>query len=142
MSQSLTQHNEMAGLLTKFSTTLFQVISPICSIRYHRLHHHLLYSYIIYILQVAVAKAGPSENVLISPFSVAAVLAMTHVGAKGNTANQLKDSLQLSQFTDEKIYEIFGNLIKNFRVITNSTQIKFMYFLRYMLLIQFLLSGR
>jgi len=58
--------------------------------------------------------------VLISPFSVAAVLAMTHVGAKQSTASQLKDSLQLSQFPDEKIYEVFGNLINNLRVIENS----------------------
>ena len=65
-------------------------------------------------------KAGPSENVLISPFSVAAVLAMTHVGTKGNTASQLKDLLRFSQFSDEKIYEVFGYLTNNLRVIENS----------------------
>jgi len=66
-----------------------------------------------------VRKAGPSENVLISPFSVAAVLAMTHVGTKENTASQLKDSLQLSSFPDEIIYEVFGSLTNNLRVIKN-----------------------
>lgn len=65
------------------------------------------------------SKVGPSENVVISPFSVASVLVMTHVGAKGITANQLKDILDLSHFPDEKICEVFGDFIRDLRVKTH-----------------------
>ena len=65
------------------------------------------------------AKVGPSENVVISPFSVAAVLVMTHVGAKGITATQPKDILGLSHFPDEKICEVFGDFIRDLIVKTH-----------------------
>ncbi len=67
--------------------------------------------------QVIGEKVGPSENLLIFPFSVASVLAMIHAGAKGYTASQIKDSLQLSSYPDKKMYPTFGDLFKGMRVI-------------------------
>jgi len=61
-------------------------------------------------------EAGISENLLISPFSVAVVLMMAYVGAKDITAFQIKNSLQLGKFLDEKIYEIVGNLVRSLKV--------------------------
>lgn len=68
------------------------------------------------ISQAVGKKSGPSENVFISPFSVAAVLSMAHVGAKGNTASQLKSSLNLNSISDEKIHGVLGNLVRNTKV--------------------------
>ena len=53
---------------------------------------------------------------LISPFSLASVLAMTHVGANGNTAKQLKKTMQLANYTDEQMYEAFANLVQSIKV--------------------------
>jgi len=61
-------------------------------------------------------KSGPSENVLISPFSMATVLAMAHVGAKGNTAVQIKNALQLANFPNEQLYSTIGNLVRSVKV--------------------------
>ena len=41
---------------------------------------------------------------------------MAGVGARGNTGVQLKKSLGLSNFSDEKISLVMGNLIKDFKV--------------------------
>ncbi len=41
---------------------------------------------------------------------------MAYVGAKDITAFQIKNSLQLGKFLDEKIYEIVGNLVRSLKV--------------------------
>jgi len=48
---------------------------------------------------------------------VAVVLIMAYIGAKDITAYQIKNSLQLAKFSDEKIYEIVGNLVRSLKVI-------------------------
>jgi len=60
--------------------------------------------------------AGASENMLLSPFSVAVVLIMAYIGAKDITAYQIKNALQLAKFSDEKIYEIVGSLVRSLKV--------------------------
>ena len=59
----------------------------------------------------------PSENVFISPFSIAAVLSMAHVGSRGNTASQLKTVLHLTNYNDNKINGVIGNLCRSVKVI-------------------------
>jgi len=72
----------------------------------------------IWSLQSLATKLGPTENVLISPFSVATVLAMAHAGAKGNTAIQLKNTLQLTSFPyDQQIFTTIGNLTRSVKVV-------------------------
>ena len=68
------------------------------------------------LLQTFIEKVGPSKNLLVSPFSLASVLAMTHVGANGNTAKQLKKTMQLANYTDEQIYKAFANLVQSIQV--------------------------
>lgn len=51
---------------------------------------------------------------------MAAVLAMTHAGAKGNTGLQIENSLHLTKFSNQKIWGVMGNLIRNVKVIKNS----------------------
>ena len=48
--------------------------------------------------------------------AVLTVLSMALAGAKGNTAIQLKNTLQLTNFTDEKIYATVGNLVQSVKV--------------------------
>lgn len=67
-------------------------------------------------LKSLATKMEPSENLLISPFSLATVLAMAHAGAKGNTAIQIKDALQLANFPDKQIYSTIGNLVRSVKV--------------------------
>lgn len=85
---------EVSSALTKFSTSLFQVVAK---------------------------QLGASENVFLSPFSVAAVLSMVHAGAKGNTAKQLKSGLHLTNLTDEKINGVIGNLVRSIKGDDNFT---------------------
>lgn len=47
---------------------------------------------------------------------MAAVLAMVHVGAKGKTATQMKEAMHLSNFTDDKISAVIGELVKTTKV--------------------------
>ncbi len=58
-----------------------------------------------------------SKCIAISPFSVAVGLIMAYVGAKDTTAYQIKNSLHLTKFSDEEIYETVGNLVRSLKVI-------------------------
>lgn len=55
------------------------------------------------------AKKNPNTNILFSPYSVSTALAMTYVGAVGNTAEQMKNALHFS-YGSKKTAEIFANL--------------------------------
>lgn len=93
-SYSARDSSEVASQLTHFSTSLFQAVGK---------------------------QVGASENVFISPFSVAAVLSMTHAGAKGNTGLQLENALHLTMFSHEKLWGVMGNLIRNVKGDENFT---------------------
>ena len=54
-------------------------------------------------------KAEPKENVFFSPFSIETALAMTHLGARGNTAAQMKSSLKLDGFADEHVHQTISD---------------------------------
>jgi len=73
---------------------------------------------LIWPLQSLAAKLGPSENLLISPFNGATVLAMAHAGAKGNTAIQLKNTLQPTNFLDQQIFATSKFLRKIIFILT------------------------
>jgi len=112
---STQQENSSAQItsqLTKFSISFFQVsdINPLITKNIY------IFNYRIFPLKSLAMKLGPSENVLISPFSMATVLAMAHVGAKGNTAIQIKNALQLTNFPSEQIYATIGNLVRSIKV--------------------------
>jgi len=73
------------------------------------------------LFQEVAKTAGPTENVFISPFSVAAVTSMALAGAKGNTAEQLKTSLNLAGIDDVKINSVMGNLMSSMKGDENYT---------------------
>ena len=68
-------------------------------------------------LQVVSDSKGPSENVCVSPFSVAAILSMTHVGAEGNTAQQIRNTLHLKEHTVDQISLSVGKLCLDTKVL-------------------------
>jgi len=74
---------DVSAAFAKFATSLFKVVSD---------------------------SNGPSENVCVSPFSVAAILSMTHVGAEGNTAQQIRNTLHLKEHTVDQISRSVGKL--------------------------------
>lgn len=94
LKPTIADQTKVAADLKNFSVTLFQAVGK---------------------------NAGPSENIFISPFSVVAVLSMAGVGAKGETASQLKKSLGLANFTDETIHSVMGSLIQSIKGDGNFT---------------------
>jgi serpin B len=56
--------------------------------------------------------AKPSENVLISPFSISAALAMTYAGAGGQTAQQMSDVLRFT-LPSAQVHPAFGELLRD-----------------------------
>src|SRR5258705_4118485 len=58
------------------------------------------------------SAAKPSDNVLISPFSISAALAMTYAGAHGQTAQQMANVLQFT-LPDPKVHPAFSELLRD-----------------------------
>ena len=56
-------------------------------------------------------------NVCVSPFSVAVVLSMAHVGAKGNTATQIKTALNLPKLNNREVGEAIGKFCRDLTVM-------------------------
>ncbi len=56
------------------------------------------------------SKENANDNIFISPFSIDVALAMTYVGAAGNTAIQMEKVLEFPFFS-EKLHSVFSNLI-------------------------------
>jgi len=90
---SVQDYASIASSITKFAATLFQSVAK---------------------------QAGSDSNILISPFSVAAVATMAYVGARGNTAEQMKNVLHFSM-DDEKINSLMGKLIQSAKGDENCT---------------------
>ncbi len=111
LKPTIADQTKVAADLKNFSVTLFQVISKQISVLKKKET-----SYTSFFIQAVGKNAGPSENIFISPFSVVAVLSMAGVGAKGETASQLKKSLGLANFTDETIHSVMGSLIQSIKV--------------------------
>lgn len=53
----------------------------------------------------------PNKNIFMSPYSISSALAMTYAGAKGNTAQEMANTLQI---TPNKVHQDFQNLSKHF----------------------------
>lgn len=61
-----------------------------------------LYSYL--------AKKAPGKNLFFSPASISVAMAMTYLGAKDNTANEMRDVLKLANVTEEHLHAAFSDL--------------------------------
>lgn len=55
--------------------------------------------------------AAEGENTVLSPFSVATALSMTHVGARGTTAKEIAEVLHVSGMDDERLHASWADLI-------------------------------
>jgi len=86
--------NGVTAALSKFSTSLFKVLSQ---------------------------NAEDSENLFVSPFSIASVLSMAHIGAQGKTAVQMKTAMHLTDSDDEKISAVIGSLCRSLKGDGNYT---------------------
>jgi len=91
---STKEKEDVIASLSKFSTSLYKVLSK---------------------------SVGGSENVFVSPFSIATVLSMVHVGAKRNTAAQLKKVMHVTDIEDEKVSAVLGNLCQSLKGDENYT---------------------
>ena len=66
---------------------------------------------------MAKTRLKEDENAVVSPFSMAAVLSMLHAGSRGETARQIKDGLQLTDWMkDDNIYTEIGNTLREVKV--------------------------
>jgi len=91
---STKEKEDVIASISKFSTSLYKVLSK---------------------------SVGGSENVFVSPFSIATVLSMVHVGAKRNTAAQLKKVMHVTDIEDEKVSAVLGNLCQSLKGDENYT---------------------
>ncbi len=61
-------------------------------------------------LYQAVGKGKDDQNIFFSPISLNTALSMVLLGAKGNTADQMKSTLKLQEFVDSDIHATFSDL--------------------------------
>lgn len=59
--------------------------------------------------------ASTSGNIFFSPFSISIALAMTYMGAKGNTASQMKSGMCLDDINDSDLHQAFNDLRKSLK---------------------------
>ena len=64
-------------------------------------------------------KTSKNENILMSPSSIASILAMTLAGAEGSTAKQIKAALKLPQTRDNSIMCAIGQLTRRVNTISD-----------------------
>ena len=53
----------------------------------------------------------PGDNIFLSPLSISAALAMTYLGARGNTASMMKKVLGLEAWSDADLHAAFGDIL-------------------------------
>jgi len=63
-------------------------------------------------LDVYAQVAEEGENLFFSPFSISAALGMTYAGARGDTATQMHDVLQVG-LADDAFHSTFGELMRD-----------------------------
>lgn len=98
LPSSCTNHSSLVSpALTKFSTSLYQATSK---------------------------AVGKYDNVIVSPSSIALVLAITLVGARGNTTKQIKQALHMMDETDATISCTIGAFNRNIK--SNGVNLKSM----------------
>lgn len=61
-----------------------------------------------------------SDNLFLSPVSIASVLFLAFAGAKGATQNEISRALNLQSGKDQQVLDSFGNVISIFNVPENS----------------------
>jgi serine protease inhibitor len=49
------------------------------------------------------------QNIFMSPLSISVVMAMTYLGARGNTMLQMKDALHFGDVDEARLHEVFAN---------------------------------
>lgn len=55
--------------------------------------------------------SAEGENTIVSPFSVATALSMTHAGARGVTAEEMAEVLHVSEMEPEKLHKSWADLL-------------------------------
>ena len=53
----------------------------------------------------------PGDNIFVSPLSISAALAMTYIGARGDTASMMKKVLRLEALSDADLHAAFGEIL-------------------------------
>ncbi|KAK2175910.1 hypothetical protein NP493_698g00034 [Ridgeia piscesae] len=53
----------------------------------------------------------PGDNIFVSPLSISAALAMTYLGARGDTASMMKKVLRLEALSDADLHAAFGDTL-------------------------------
>ncbi len=59
------------------------------------------------------AISTPDKNVFFSPTSISIALAMTYLGARSQTAAQMREVMKLTSISDEHLHHTFADLVKS-----------------------------
>ena len=59
------------------------------------------------------ASSNKEGNVFFSPYSISSALAMTSLGAKNETLNQLRKALKLEDIPEEQAHKLFSEMNKS-----------------------------
>jgi len=66
-------------------------------------------------LYTDLASSGSVENIFVSPISISMALAMTFLGAKGNTMAEMKKALDLDEIKESELHQTFSDLRESLR---------------------------
>ena len=103
------EHVDISPALAEFAISLYKVT------QFSKLTRAIIH--LDFEVQVVSSNGESLANVCVSPFSVAVVLSMAHVGAKSNTATQIKTALNLPKLDNGEVGEAIGKLCQDLTVM-------------------------
>ncbi|KAK2160309.1 hypothetical protein LSH36_136g03032 [Paralvinella palmiformis] len=74
-----------------------------------------------YNLYKQLGSSKENENLFFSPGSISVAMAMTYLGARGNTASEMQKVMMFGDVPDSEVHKSFGELLKAYKDTKNVT---------------------
>ena len=69
-----------------------------------------------------VSKSNEGKNVFFSPASISCALAMTYLGARGSTAEEMRSVMKMEGVSDDEVHQRFEQLLKSVGCVMNNVE--------------------